>query len=312
MIKCMMKSVGDILNEKAAGKIILPDVQRNGKLWPEDKQKEYTFCIEQEKLTPALMLESLPNGSCNLMDGQQRVCAMEANPTPKLLQSMVPVIIYEGKPLSNRERGITFRNVNNGVPVTPAEIRHAHLSKFSRGIEDITEHSSYFINMVSGDNKRYAKDEMLAQFVLSLITAGSTGSPPNYCCEVRSHNLDDLYDEHRSNTGLLGGAKDVVDILDTVPAPLKKFRKVLAIDALCMGHYILNIKLQAGKTLCLDTFLEDIRTEFLAITKDTTLGRQAIKIAFGSGTAAVESRMMRWAYWKEWIDSGLNAGRWQV
>ena len=83
-----------------------------------------------------------------------------------------------------------FIRLNNGVPLNSAEKRNAISGAMRDFVKQLASESSFFTKSVVIPDKRYARDEVLAQMTLVELNGGS--------CQVGYKQLKDMYEKNRS------------------------------------------------------------------------------------------------------------------
>lgn len=83
-----------------------------------------------------------------------------------------------------------FLRLNNGVPLNSAEKRNAISGAMRDFVKQLASESSFFTKSVDIPDKRYARDEVLAQMTLVELNGGP--------CQVGYKQLQDMYKKNRT------------------------------------------------------------------------------------------------------------------
>ncbi len=82
-----------------------------------------------------------------------------------------------------------FFRLNNGVPLTPAEVRHSMPGKFSKTVQDLSSHN--FFSKLSFANRRFSHEQICAQMLAIELSEGPM--------DVRDKYLSKIYSEYKKN-----------------------------------------------------------------------------------------------------------------
>lgn len=99
-----------------------------------------------------------------------------------------------------------FFRLNNGVPLTPAEVRHSMPGKFSNTVKEMSSH--IFFSKLSFANRRFSHEQICAQMLAVELNEGPM--------DIRDKYLSKVYSEYKKSlpTRRIEEFKLTLDLLD--------------------------------------------------------------------------------------------------
>jgi len=129
-----------------------------------------------------------------------------------------------------------FIRLNNGVPLNSAEKRNAISGAMRDFVKQLASESSFFTKSVGIPEKRYARDEVLAQMTLVELNGGP--------CQVGYKQLKDMYEKNRTFKTDSPKAKRIRSVLNFLAKAFpQKTPELNRVNALSL--YILSSELLA-------------------------------------------------------------------
>ncbi len=218
----------------------IPDVrpvyQRDGGVWDLDQEQLLIDSVLRGIDIPKIYLRKLENGAFNyeVIDGQQRIRALWrflndkyslAEDNPEVIINQVPYIVAD-KPFSQLDEVVKttkvyaykltivvvsnatedevaelFFRLNNGTPLTAAEVRNAMPGEVTKFVRELAKHP--FFKKCAFKNRGKAFDQIAAQMVCLELYAGnrdisdkmltpmcekfSAGLPSKVMCDIQDH-----------------------------------------------------------------------------------------------------------------------------
>ena len=129
-----------------------------------------------------------------------------------------------------------FLRLNNGVPLNSAEKRNAISGTMRDFIRQLVSENSFFTKSVVISEKRYARDEVIAQMTLVELNGGP--------CQVGYKQLKDMYEKNRTFKTDSPKAKKIRNVLNfltkTFPQKTPELNKVNALSLYILASELLG------------------------------------------------------------------------
>jgi hypothetical protein len=126
-----------------------------------------------------------------------------------------------------------FYRLNNGTPLTPAEIRNAKLGDMRQKIKELSRHP--FFSKVSFSNKRFSHDQVCAQMMLLEIEGG--------IADIQDTFLSKMYKEYQKSVPrkFVDNVKKALDIMNTLfPDKSRFLNRASTINLYLLISYLLK------------------------------------------------------------------------
>ncbi len=140
------------------------------------------------------------------------------------------VIIYDA---TEDEIADLFYRLNNGTPLSPAEVRNSMPGQMTITIREMSKHP--FFEKVSFSNRRFAHAQVCAQMMMLGLNYG--------LADTRDRTLSKMYTDYKKSVpkGILDNLKDTLDVLQKLfPQKSRSLNRAQTINLFLLVSYLLN------------------------------------------------------------------------
>jgi hypothetical protein len=134
-----------------------------------------------------------------------------------------------------------FFRLNNGIPLTPSEVRHSMPGKFSEFIKEASNHK--FFSKVSFSNRRFSHEQICAQLFSIEMLEGPV--------DVSDKYLSKLYKDYQKSFSKKKGEDfiNTLNILNQIfPVKSRNLNKAQSINVFMLVSYLIKGKIFSKKT----------------------------------------------------------------
>lgn len=139
------------------------------------------------------------------------------------------VIIYDA---SEDEIADLFYRLNNGTPLSPAEVRNSMPGAMKIQVKELAAHP--FMTKASFSNRRFAYDQICAQMMMLQLNSG--------LADTRDRTLSKMYSEFKKKSvpqGVVQSISDTLDVLDKVfPEKSRLLNRASTINLFLLLSYL--------------------------------------------------------------------------